>query len=145
MTPPASRERRITKAVNPISRVHIFSILHQWIKIVTFRKFEKSSFVWFSGLVKFVTPMFDLHKPPHRKPIQQQPFNNYSSRLQARLFSQEKKLRNTATVSNSFEQQNVILKHTKPDFPWRLNVFEQISRNPRNMSDAKPRESCISA
>ena len=38
--------------------------------------------------------VFDLHTPPHRKPIQQQPFDNYSSRLYTHVCPKKLKIRN---------------------------------------------------
>ena len=60
----------IWSTVNSIRVVQLLSsILH-------FTKIENHWYSRFPGLVKWSTPISDLHKPPYRKPIAQQPFNN---------------------------------------------------------------------
>ena len=44
-------------------------------------KNRKNRFSWFQRLVTYLTPIFDLHNPPSRPTITQQPFNSYSSIL----------------------------------------------------------------
>ena len=82
----------ILKTVSPIRFVPISSsILHQSIKEMALRKSRITDFHSFQVLVICLTLVFDLHKLPYRKPITQQPFNNYSSILCSHSFRTNKK------------------------------------------------------
>lgn len=48
---------------------------------------------WLSGLVKGLTPVFELHEPPHRKPLKQQ-LLYFSSMNYPQLLPQEVGIRN---------------------------------------------------
>ena len=52
------------------------------------------SWLRFRGLLKCLTLIPNLSKLPYRKPIQQQPFNNYSSILRIHHFAENMKIRN---------------------------------------------------
>ena len=82
--------------------------------------------------MKYSILAFDLFKPPHRKPIQQQPFNNYSSILQMKVVSQTMKIRHFHHFSKHRNTQTVsknLPTHVRQKMPSIFRKPDQTNGN----------------
>ena len=66
---------------------------------IAFPKKPKLQFVWCSKLVTWLNAIFGFHNPFYHKPIQQQPFNKYSSILHTHSFPNKR-------GNHTFQQKN---------------------------------------